>query len=78
MTNTETQTAAILASLERQFPGRIALNRTETSRACGWKNGITTDRARARGLIRPSVATRKPAYPLTEIARFLAETTGSV
>ena len=64
--------------LRQQFPGRIALGRTETAHACGWQNGITVDRLRKRGLLRPSVATRKPAYLLTEIARFLAETSEGV
>jgi hypothetical protein len=69
-----TATQEILEVLRQQFPGRIALSRTETARACGWKNPITVDRLRQRGLLRPSIATRKPTYPLTEIARFLAET----
>jgi hypothetical protein len=70
--------AQILDLLRQQFPGRVALSRTETARACGWKNGITVDRLRQRGLLRPSIATRKPAYMLTEIARFLAETSSAV
>jgi hypothetical protein len=67
----------ILDLLRRQFPGRVALSRTETARACGWRNPITVDRLRQRGLLRPSVATRKPAYTLNEIARFLAETSSA-
>jgi hypothetical protein len=64
----------ILQLLMAQFPGRLALDRTETARALGFKNAITVDRLRQRGLLRASVATRRPTYPLTEIARFLAET----
>jgi hypothetical protein len=64
----------ILQLLMSQFPGRLALNRNETARALGFKHAITVDRLRQRGLLTPSIATRKPTYPLTEIARFLAET----
>jgi hypothetical protein len=70
--------AEILEVLRCQFPGRVALNRTETAHACGWKNPITVDRLRQRGLLKPSIATRKPTYPLSEIARFLAETSEGV
>lgn len=66
----------IMELLRLQFPGRIALSRAETATACGWRNAITVDRLRQRGLLRPCVATRKPVYALTEIARFLAETQG--
>lgn len=64
----------ILQVLMAQWPGRISLTRTETARACGWKHPITVDRLRQRGLLKPSIATRKPTYLLSEIARFLAET----
>ena len=66
----------VLKLLVTQWPGRAALGRTEAAHACGWKNAITVDRLRQRELLRPSNATRKPAYLLTEIARFLAETSG--
>jgi len=69
---------AILKVLMTQWPGRVSLTRTETAHACGWKNPITVDRLRQRGLLKPSIATRKPTYPLTEIARFLAETSEGV
>ena len=72
----QTRVEAILKVLVTQWPGRIALDRNETAGTCGWKNAITIDRARARGLIHPSVATRKPMYSLPEIARFLVETEG--
>lgn len=68
--------AQILEVLRQQFPGRIALTRGETAKALGFRNPITCDRLRQRGLLQPSVATRKPTYPLTEIARFLADTSG--
>ena len=66
--------AQILAVLQSQFPGQAALNRNQTAKACGYNHPITIDRARAAGLIHPSVATRRPTYPLPEIARFLAST----
>ena len=67
-------TAAILASLERQWPNRISLTRKETAKTLGFKNAITIDRARIRGLIRASIATRRPTYSLPAIAEFLAST----
>jgi hypothetical protein len=70
--------AEFMQLLMTQFPGRLALTRTETARALGFKNAITVDRLRQRNLLRPSIATRRPIYPLTEIARFLAETSGGV
>jgi hypothetical protein len=68
----------ILQLLMAQFPGRLALDRTETARALGFKHAITVDRLRKRGLLHASVATRRPTYALTEIARFLAETSEGV
>jgi len=64
----------MLEVLRLQFPGRIALTRNETALACGWKNPITVDRLRTRGLLHPSAATGHPKYALPEIARFLVET----
>lgn len=69
---------AILKVLMAQWPGRVSLTRTESAAALGFKNPITVDRLRKRGLLKPSIATRKPTYPLTEIARFLAETSERV
>ena len=78
MTNTETQTAANLEVLRQQYPGKLCLDRRQTANALSVKNPITVDRLAARGLLRPNRATRKPLYPLAEIARFLAETSASV
>jgi hypothetical protein len=68
----------LLQVLMAQWPGRISLTRTESAKTLGYKNAITVDRLRQRGLLRPSVATRRPTYPLTEIARFLAETSEGI
>ncbi len=68
----------ILQLLMAQFPGRLALNRTETARALGFESAITIDRLRQRRLLRANAATRRPTYLLTEIARFLAETSDGV
>lgn len=68
----------VLQLLLVQFPGRLALSRTETARALGFKNAITIDRLRQRGLLRASAATRNPRYALTEVARFLSETSARV
>jgi len=64
----------ILVALCQQWPGRIALNRCETATALGYKNAATVDRLRKRGLLRANIATRRPTYPLTNIAAFLAAT----
>ena len=68
----------ILKLLRLQFPGRVSLTRSETASALGFNNAITVDRLRQRGLLHPSVATRRPTYSLTEIARFLAETSEGI
>ena len=65
---------AILKALMAQWPGRISLTRTESAAALGFKSPITVDRLRQRGLLHASVATRRPTYALTEIARFLSDT----
>jgi hypothetical protein len=70
--------AEILRFLAEQFPGRIALSRSETARALGFKNAITVDRLRQRGLLRASAATRRPTYSLPELARFMTETSAGV
>jgi hypothetical protein len=57
---------------------RLALTRTETAKALGYKNPITVDRLAARGLLHPSRATRRPLYPVFEIERFLRETSQAV
>ncbi len=38
----------------------------------------TIDRLAARGLLRPSRATRRPLYSVPEIERFLRETTAAL
>jgi hypothetical protein len=70
--------AQILEVLRQQFPGRIGLNCVETAHAIGHKNGITVERLRQRKLLNANIATRRPIYLLTEIARFLAETSEGV
>lgn len=68
----------ILQLLMAQFPGRVALSRSEAAKALGFKHTITIDRLRQRGLLHASVATRRPTYALTEIARFLSQTSEDV
>ena len=50
----------------------LALSREETARALG-VSAITVDRLTKRGLLHPSRAIRRPAYPVWEIERFLRE-----
>jgi hypothetical protein len=52
---------------------KLALDRRETATALGISTA-TVDRLRDRGLIKPSLATRKPLYPVFEIERFLKDT----
>ena len=56
---------------------KLALTRTETAEALGI-TPVTVDRLAKRGLLRPSRATRRPLYSVTEIERFLKETSESI
>jgi hypothetical protein len=56
---------------------KLALTRIETAQAIG-QSVVTVDRLTARGLLRPSRATRRPVYPVWEIERFLRETSASM
>lgn len=62
-----------ITSLDR----KLALDRKMTATALGVSTA-TVDRLRERGMIRPSLALRKPLYPVFEIERFLRETTKSI
>lgn len=53
---------------------KLALTREEAGEALGI-SAITVDRLAKRGLLRPSRATRRPLYSVSEIERFLQETT---
>jgi hypothetical protein len=52
---------------------KLALNRVEAAEAIGL-SPATIDRLTARGLLRPSRATYRPMYAVTELQRFLNET----
>ena len=52
---------------------KLALTREEAAQAIGC-HAITISRLTERGLLRPSRATRRPLYPITEIERFLRDT----
>lgn len=69
--------AQILEVLQAQFPGQVALTRDQTAKACGFKHPVTVDRLRQRGLLHPNLATRRPVYALTEIAKFIAPGTAA-
>ncbi|HUA67311.1 MAG TPA: helix-turn-helix domain-containing protein [Candidatus Saccharimonadales bacterium] len=56
---------------------KLALTREEAADALGIST-VTIDRLTARGLLKPSRATRRPLYPIFEIERFLRETQGKV
>lgn len=53
---------------------RLALSRVEAAASLGVHPG-TIDRLVKNGQLRPSRATRRPLFPVTEIERFLRETT---
>lgn len=65
--------------MEKQFnppPGqlpKLALSREEAAQALGVSEP-TLDRLAARGLLRPSRATRRPLYAVAELQRFLRDT----
>jgi hypothetical protein len=61
----------------RNLPGKLALTRVEAADSLG-VSAITIDRLTARGLLRPSRATRRPLYPIWEIERFLRETSQQI
>jgi hypothetical protein len=52
---------------------RLQVSRVEAARMLGFENPITVDRLRARGLLRPNLATRRPMYPIKELERFIRE-----
>jgi len=55
----------------------LSLTREETAQALGI-GASTLDKLAARGLIRPSRATRRPLYSVAEIERFLRDTTAQL
>jgi predicted site-specific integrase-resolvase len=68
MENTSASTAGV---------PKLALTRKEAASALGI-SAVTIDRLTERGLLKPSRATRRPLYPVSEIERFLKETQGKV
>jgi hypothetical protein len=56
---------------------KLALSRKETASALGL-SAVTIDRLTERGLLKPSRATRRPLFPVSEIERFLKETTAAI
>jgi len=56
---------------------KLALTREEAASALGI-SAATIDRLTERGLLKPSRATRRPLFPVSEIERFLKETQGKV
>ena len=56
---------------------KLAYNRKETAQMLSI-SPLTLDRLVARGLIRPSRATRRPLFARTEIERFLRDTSMAI
>ncbi|MCG8602617.1 MAG: helix-turn-helix domain-containing protein [Verrucomicrobiales bacterium] len=67
----------IIPDKTRQPVPKLALSRREAAQAIG-VSAVTIDRLTTRGLLNPSRATRRPLYPVTEIERFLRETTNEI
>jgi hypothetical protein len=59
---------------QRQSTPKLAFSRQEAAEAIG-VSPVTIDRLTARGLLKPSRATRRPLYRVDELVRFLNETT---
>jgi hypothetical protein len=62
-----------LHNTSRSTP-KLAFSRREAAEAIG-VSPVTIDRLTARGLLKPSRATRRPLFPVGELERFLRETT---
>ena len=58
---------------QQNTSSKLAFTRVEAARVLGVCPN-TIDRLRARGLLRPSSATRRPLYPIWELERFLRAT----
>lgn len=56
---------------------KLAYSRKEAAAALGL-SPVTIDRLRERKLLNPSLATRRPLYPIVEIERFLRDTAGKI
>jgi hypothetical protein len=56
---------------------KLAFTRVEAAEAIN-VSPATLDRLTKRGLLRPSRATRRPLYSISEIERFLRETTAEI
>lgn len=56
---------------------KLALTRKEAANALGI-SAVTIDRLTERGLLKPSRATRRPLFPVSDIERFLKETQGKI
>jgi DNA-binding transcriptional MerR regulator len=56
---------------------KLALSRAEAAEALGI-SPVTLDRLAQRGLLKPSRATRRPLYPVTELERFLKDTSATI
>lgn len=56
---------------------QLALGRKQAASSLNIST-VTLDRLVERGLLRPSRATRRPLFSVSELQRFLAETQGKV
>jgi predicted site-specific integrase-resolvase len=64
-------------TLAEAHANRLALTAKETAQALGISN-VTLWRLQKRGLIRPCRALRTPLFSLSEIERFLRESSGAL
>lgn len=61
----------------QDISNRLALTRVEAAQLLGL-SPVTIDRLTKRGLLRPSRATRRPIYAISELHRFLHESTADL
>jgi len=61
----------------QDYSNRLALTRVEAAQLLGL-SAVTIDRLTKRGLLRPSRATRRPIYAISELHRFLNESTADL
>lgn len=66
-----------VATSEPKSTPRLAYTREEAAHIIG-TSPSSIDRLRKRGLLHPSLATRRPLFSHEELQRFLRETKGAV
>ena len=74
LTPPQSPAAVVMPAVKKSYQDRLALNSSEAAEALGVSR-TTLWRLCQRGLLKPSYALRTPLFALSEIERFLRETT---